>query len=37
VASPVPTHMTPWLVWPAAALGLALLAWVRRIEYATER
>jgi membrane protease YdiL (CAAX protease family) len=34
VATPEPTHITPWLVWPAAALGVALLAWVRRIEYA---
>jgi membrane protease YdiL (CAAX protease family) len=37
VPSPETTHITPWLVWPAAALGLAFLAWVRRIEYAHQR
>src|SRR5262249_40217464 len=37
VPSPQPSHLTPWIVWPAAALGLTLLAWVRRIEYAHER
>jgi membrane protease YdiL (CAAX protease family) len=35
VPSELPTHLPPWLVWPPLAVGLALLAIARRIEYAS--
>jgi membrane protease YdiL (CAAX protease family) len=35
IPSPLATHLSPWLVWPPLLLGLALLASVRRIEYAS--
>lgn len=37
VPTPEPAHLAPWLVVPASVLGLVLLAWVRRIEYAHGR
>jgi membrane protease YdiL (CAAX protease family) len=36
VPSEVQAHLSPWLVWPPLALGLLLLAGVRRIEYGSE-
>jgi len=35
VPSALATHLSPWLVWPPLLLGIALLASVRRIEYAS--
>lgn len=37
VPSALAEHLSPWLVWPPLAIGLALLALAHRLEYASDR